>query len=687
MAGPKTNIHSTDESISGSGFWHGCENAVRRGLDILVSGLGMILFLPAYLLILFMIKRDDRGKAIVTDERVGMHGRRLKIRKFRTTVDENELDSGLGALAVDELRITRFGRFLREMKLDELPQMWNVFVGDMSLTGPRPDDPKIVEDWPDEIRQEILSVRPGLTSPASILYRNMENLLSAGSMTERNLRDILPSRLRLDLIYLRNRNLLSDLDVVFWTAATLLPGLRPSMPGYQPPEQGWFARFSHRPSFWFCVDFLVSAVAVAVAGGLQRLIGPLHIGLAGAVGIGLIISLLYSLTNFFMGVDRITWDKATAGDALDLAIFNGVVILLLFIGNRVLPGEGLLPVFFIFASGVLCFSGFVLARYQLRLISGLAGRWIALRGRGFDQFGERMLILGAGETGRFVIDLLRNGPLSQAYNLVGIVDDDQNKWGSRINGLEVIGSTNEIPGLVYSHDVGLVLFAINEIQPAEMERITDLCRHIGVRIIRLPEVMERLGSYFTKDEGEREVLVGKVLQDTSRDRLTGAYNRQSFTVIMKRELAENVRYRQTCSLIALEVRYLWPDGAARSRGITAQVLQVVAERAAKNIRDIDILGRYGENELTILLPKTDQASANRLAERLHKELTATPVWTDRGPLNVSLGIAVLAPAGENKNASAWLEKAFEEVRRSALIEPSDPAQARPSDPFQFERNP
>jgi diguanylate cyclase (GGDEF)-like protein len=157
-------------------------------------------------------------------------------------------------------------------------------------------------------------------------------------------------------------------------------------------------------------------------------------------------------------------------------------------------------------------------------------------------------------------------------------------------------------------------------------------------------------------------------------------------VIMKDELSNSFRNRQQCALIAMEVKYIWPDGAARSRRITSQVLQVVAERAARHIREIDFLGRYGENEFAILLPRTDLESANRMADRLRRELTATPVWTDRGPLNLSLGIAVLTPNTARKEASVLLEEAFAEMRRVPRSAVDTPTKPLPSEPFRIGRN-
>jgi lipopolysaccharide/colanic/teichoic acid biosynthesis glycosyltransferase len=123
----------------------------------------------------------------------------------------------------DDSRITPFGCWLRETKLNELPQLWNVLIGEMSLVGPRPEDPEIAKGWPEDSRREILSVKPGITSPASILYHDEEALLSAADVIGDYCKNILPDKMRLDRLYVRNHSFSSDLDTIFWTAVILIP--------------------------------------------------------------------------------------------------------------------------------------------------------------------------------------------------------------------------------------------------------------------------------------------------------------------------------------------------------------------------------------------------------------------------------------------------------------------------------
>ena len=133
---------------------------------------------------------------------------------------------GARITAKDDERITPTGRWLRDTKLNELPQLWNVLVGEMSLVGPRPEDPEFAKTWPADLREEILSVRPGITSPASISYRDEEKRLSSDNLIGDYLNKIAPDKLRLDSLYVRHHTLLTDLDTIFWThhRAAAAPG-------------------------------------------------------------------------------------------------------------------------------------------------------------------------------------------------------------------------------------------------------------------------------------------------------------------------------------------------------------------------------------------------------------------------------------------------------------------------------
>ena len=200
-------------------------SAIKRGFDVLASALGLLVLSPFFLTIAFMIKRESPGPILYRGPRAGKNGRSFGILKFRTMYERPESYHGARITARDDNRITPLGRWLRATKINELPQLWNVLTGEMSLVGPRPEDPQIAATWPANVRQEILSVLPGITSPASVLYHDEEGLLSASDVMGTYLRNILPDKLRLDRLYVRSHSFLADLDPLFWTLAILIPNM------------------------------------------------------------------------------------------------------------------------------------------------------------------------------------------------------------------------------------------------------------------------------------------------------------------------------------------------------------------------------------------------------------------------------------------------------------------------------
>lgn len=476
------------------------DSAARRMLDISISLVGIVVLLPALALLAVLIKRDSPGPTFYWGERIGRHNRPFRILKFRTMYETGDSYNGPRVTGQGDPRITPFGHWLRDTKLNELPQLWNVLRGDMSLVGPRPEDRDFVNHWPADVRDVLLSVRPGITSPASVIYRDEESMLQTGNVVDQYLKIILPSKLRLDLIYVHHRSFLTDLDVLFWTLLALLPQLKTR----RVPEHllfwGPLARFISRYISWFFLDSLMAFAAVAATGIIWRSNGPLELGPGLAVGVALAIALIFSLVNALLGAGRIAWSRADSDDAITLAISSGMTTAILLVGNWfwqprafAVPylGHRLLPSGLIVVSGVLAFAGFLLMRYRMRIITGLSQHWIALRGEA-SAVGERVLIIGAGEAGTLAAYLLRKLEIGQAFSIIGLVDDAPRKNGTRVGGLRVLGPTADIPQIVRHHDIGVVLFAIENIRPAERERILKICRTSGAQTVVLPDVLETL---------------------------------------------------------------------------------------------------------------------------------------------------------------------------------------------------
>jgi len=186
---------------------------LKRLLDICISFLGLILTLPLLLIIAVLITADSRGGIFYRQERVGRHSRIFRIFKFRT-MRTNSDKSGLLTVGGRDSRITRMGYYLRKYKLDELPQLINVLIGDMSLVGPRPEVKKYVDLYSPE-QLMVLNVRPGITDYASLEYFSENELLARSSDPESTyIHEIMPAKLKLNARYIRETGLLTDIKII-----------------------------------------------------------------------------------------------------------------------------------------------------------------------------------------------------------------------------------------------------------------------------------------------------------------------------------------------------------------------------------------------------------------------------------------------------------------------------------------
>jgi len=195
----------------------------RRLFDAAASAAGLVVLSPLFALLAIWIKLDSPGPVFYRAERVGKDGRLFHMLKFRSMV-RGAAEMGPGLTARGDPRVTRAGRVLRRTKLDELPQLINVLRGEMSLVGPRPEDPRYVALYSREQRR-ILSVRPGMTSLASLKYRDEEDLLWNDDVDDLYSRFLMPRKLEIDLAYVDTRTVWSDFKVLAMTIAALFrPG-------------------------------------------------------------------------------------------------------------------------------------------------------------------------------------------------------------------------------------------------------------------------------------------------------------------------------------------------------------------------------------------------------------------------------------------------------------------------------
>jgi lipopolysaccharide/colanic/teichoic acid biosynthesis glycosyltransferase len=465
------------------------DRALRRLMDLVISVVALVALSPVFLLIGIAIKRDSKGPIFYTGPRVGKDGKIFNIIKFRTMFESPASYNGAKITASDDDRITATGKWLRETKLNELPQFINIFKGDMSLVGPRPEDPDILEEWPEDIKKELLSVRPGMTSPASVIYRNEESLLKSTVLMDDYFLKILPSKLRLDLVYLRNRSIMTDLDVLFWTLVAVLPQLKDTAIPQNKLYWGPLSIFISRYLSWFLLDSVIALLAVGVAGLIWRASGPFDLGIRLAFLIGIGISLVFSLFNAILGLNRIEWSRASISNAVLLAASTILATVVLILINVNVGESYPLPRSMLLGAGLLSYLGFVAVRYRERLLVELAGLWVRLRGR-VSAIGERVLIIGTGENSALASWLFARHDLAGAFTIVGMVDDDPRKQGMVIDGHKVLGTTGRICDLVKDLDVGIIIFAMENLPPKERLRILGTCRESKARIVLLTDAFQ-----------------------------------------------------------------------------------------------------------------------------------------------------------------------------------------------------
>jgi len=194
---------------------------IKRTFDLVISVLGLVFLVPLFIIIAVWIKIDSRGPVFYRGIRVGLNGKLFRIYKFRSMVLDAE-KLGASSTSANDLRVTKVGASIRKRKLDEMPQLINVFIGDMSFVGPRPEVKKFVDMYTEEEKM-ILTVRPGITDWASIWNSDEGAILAGSTDPDRDyLEKIRPEKIRLQLKYVNERSFLTDIKIILLTLKIIL---------------------------------------------------------------------------------------------------------------------------------------------------------------------------------------------------------------------------------------------------------------------------------------------------------------------------------------------------------------------------------------------------------------------------------------------------------------------------------
>jgi diguanylate cyclase (GGDEF)-like protein len=581
---------------------------MKRAFDFCVALLGLIILSPLFAYVAILIRGDSPGPVFFWGWRMGRGGEPFRMLKFRTMYERPESYAGPRVTAAQDSRITPLGKWLRDTKLNELPQLWNVLKGDMSLVGPRPEDVEIARTWPKDAFDEILSIRPGITSPTSVLYHDEERMLSRDNLMSDYLKRILPDKIRLDRLYVRHNSFFSDLDAIFWTIAIILPQLAKT----EIPEGYLFAgpisRLIHRYVSWFLMDFLVVLGIAYVSSVFWGLDEAAVLGGRGIQIMALLLALLFSSINYLSGVNRVLWSEATIDDAFRLAISGTFVTGMVFTLNYLQVvygwfGYSPLPAVMILFIGMAAGFGFLVIRYRLRLLSSVARRWVSWR-REDSHVGEHVLVVGMGEANKIANYLLRQKTFRTAFSVIGTVDDSNpSQHGMRVNGNWMLGGIKDIPTLIQRHDVGMILSTLSP-HNTENEHILEMCQQAGIRLIFLDDLMSMTDRQVTRPVGRTDQPLwqdGRSEFKAMHDALTGLPNRYLYRDRLQQSLARARRRNMLPAVLFIELDGVRTIKQAHGDVQSDLVLKEVTERLVRTIREGETLARLGFDRLALIL--------------------------------------------------------------------------------------
>ncbi len=196
---------------------------LKRLFDLIFSSIGLLILSPFFLIFTILIKLESKGPVFYRGIRIGKHGRPFRIYKLRSMV-QNAEKIGADSTSSDDPRLTKTGKFIRKFKFDELSQLINVFIGDMSFVGPRPEVPKFIEKYTEKERK-ILTLHPGITDWSSIKFHNEPGIIASSGIKDADdayEKLIRPDKIKLQLKYLKEHNMWLDLKIIFSTILTII---------------------------------------------------------------------------------------------------------------------------------------------------------------------------------------------------------------------------------------------------------------------------------------------------------------------------------------------------------------------------------------------------------------------------------------------------------------------------------
>ncbi|MBK9713265.1 MAG: SDR family NAD(P)-dependent oxidoreductase [Kouleothrix sp.] len=507
--------------------------ATKRLFDVIVALVGLTLLIPAFLIIAIAIKLDARGPVFYRARRIGRGGRPFGMYKFRTMVTGADR-AGPALTYRDDPRVTRVGRLLRDVRLDELPQLINVLTGEMSLVGPRPEAPAYVRlDQP--IWREVLAVRPGICGLAQLDYAVDEaSILTSGATVEEDyITRILPGKLAIDRRYIATRSLLFDLKILWQTLLVLFwPVRQAPADGYgaEMPSGGRGGQLARRA----LARFTLPLMALDVASVLVSFWLAMEFRFDGWIPASELrillqafpfIVLIFISSNLFFSLYRYVWRYTSAGAIRLIVMASALSTTVLLWGVAQWPAARPVPLSVALLGGIFACGMFVTVRYRERLLTGSMGRLQLLVGSPDRQ---RVLIVGAGAAGHMLARQIQSEEGRRRYELAGFVDDDPGKRYKDTHTGRVLGDRSAIPRLVAERNVSLIMIAIHKISGADLRDILTICLRTPARVKLLPDFLGALdrpaGALPLRDIGAEDLLgreLCEVDQEACRELVAG----------------------------------------------------------------------------------------------------------------------------------------------------------------------
>lgn len=464
---------------------------IPRPIELLITLIGLIAISPILLIIGIIVKISSTGPVFFKQERVGKSGENFTLYKFRTM----QLgDKGPKITVKKDSRITWIGSILRKMKFDELPAIWNIIRGDMSIVGPRPEVPEYVS-MDDELWKQVLQVRPGITDPVTLRLRNEEEMLAGvKNPVQYYLDELQPEKLKGYLKYINKRTWKSDLLVIKDTIlAIVFPFETPppivekqnSRNFIQPEKQTFLSKLKFDKTRNLADPIIL--VAAFVISYLLRFDFVIPESLLWEAFLQMVVVVIFQYAIIHIsGISNIVWryiSLAELGIFIKAAVITALPLTIFRLAKFGFLPELEVPLSIIVMNTIYAFGGLIGARIFRRIMyERYEKRQISAKNLSRER--KPVFLIGAGRVGQLVAREIM-GRRDSTIEIIGFIDDDPAKHGKIIYGVKVFGKTNDLPKLTNEMAIRNAILTISNADEDDFERIINICEkaHLNLQIM------------------------------------------------------------------------------------------------------------------------------------------------------------------------------------------------------------